>query len=251
MADLLAMTFDVPVVVEPEFRGYRHRAERSPRGWGVAWYVGERAFLYKEAYLPGKGHELDTIGELRPPVQTQTLVGHILYGKREDVSVHRTGPFIHPLNHTTLAFAASGALHGVPEVQHAKPEGDHPLELAFCWLLDQIRSRGIDVMEHEQIESLFRELNELGNYNAVMTDGVRLWVYHDKGEYKDVFVARLTGTFDPVVLLDEDWDVDIRRADELPANGYVLATNRLFETEWLTVPRGKLVVFENGNVVYE
>ncbi len=249
MSELLAINFDRPVLLEPEFRGYRQRATRSSRGWGVAWFVGDRPFFYKEAYIPGRSHELDTLGQIHRPVQSQTLIGHVLYGKREDVAVHRTGPFLHALNHSSLVWVATGSLSGIPSPEHMKPEGDHPLELAFCWLLEQVRSRQIDLSDAEALAALFRELNSFGNVIAVMSDGDRLWVYTDRDGYKPVYVARLAGTFPPVTLMDEDWDVDIRRGDNAPANGYVVATNRLFEGDWESLAPGTLAVIENGNML--
>jgi len=48
MCELLAMSFNLPVRPNISFRGFRHRGESNPHGWGIAFYPDESAQIIKE-----------------------------------------------------------------------------------------------------------------------------------------------------------------------------------------------------------
>jgi len=41
MCELLGMSFNLPVRPSISFRGFRHRGEENPDGWGIAFYPDE------------------------------------------------------------------------------------------------------------------------------------------------------------------------------------------------------------------
>jgi len=51
-----------------------------------------------------------------------------------------------------------------------------------------------------------------------------------------------------VKLVDEDWEIDLSQVKGPDEFGYVVATKRLTDEEWLEP--GELIVFRDGRVVY-
>jgi len=41
MCELLGLNFKLPVSPSFSFRGFRHRSEGNPHGWGIARYEGK------------------------------------------------------------------------------------------------------------------------------------------------------------------------------------------------------------------
>ncbi len=49
MCELLGLNFKLPVSPSFSFRGFRHRSEGNPHGWGIARYEGKACQILKEA----------------------------------------------------------------------------------------------------------------------------------------------------------------------------------------------------------
>ena len=49
MCELLGLNFNEPVKCGFSFRGFRHRSESNPDGWGIGRYSGKDAVIRKEA----------------------------------------------------------------------------------------------------------------------------------------------------------------------------------------------------------
>jgi len=56
MCELLGMSFNLPVRPSISFRGFRHRGEENPDGWGIAFYPDEAAQIIKEPIKAAKSH---------------------------------------------------------------------------------------------------------------------------------------------------------------------------------------------------
>jgi len=48
MCELLGLDFNQPVRCSFSFRGFRHRGEHNPHGWGTARFDGRASQVFKE-----------------------------------------------------------------------------------------------------------------------------------------------------------------------------------------------------------
>lgn len=84
----------------------------------------------------------------------------------------------------------NGTLNDVYELKNNsfKPLGTTDSELAFCYLLHRMKLRKRDMRRAGErgfpgfdfIESVLKDINLLGRFNAVFSDGEYLYVYRDQ-----------------------------------------------------------------------
>jgi glutamine amidotransferase len=92
-------------------------------------------------------------------------------------------------------------------------------------------------------------LNRMGKLNGLLSDGRRLFCYHDAAAYKGL-------TFRPVLLRDgesrhfEDATVQVELGGDEYNHGFVVATCPLSARGWHPYHAGELLVFEAGRVVF-
>ena len=156
-------------------------------GWGVAFYEGRAARVFKEpipaaesgclAFMSGYGF------------QSQFVVGHIrranppTFGR----SSANTHPFERELGGRSWVFAHNGKLDGLGDdpvhvPRRFRPIGETDSELAFCLLLDAIARCGGEANSSrcdavEAIGPVIQDLSRFGEFNFLLSDGERLFVH--------------------------------------------------------------------------
>ncbi|MCX7787271.1 MAG: class II glutamine amidotransferase, partial [Spirochaetes bacterium] len=254
MCELLGMAFHEPVKPTLSFRGFRHRGEKNPHGWGLAYYPDEAAQVIKEP-IKASESQLSEFVKNYPKIKSKIIVGHVRSSSGTSITYKNTHPFQRELNGKDYVFAHNGTLHDYRELETGrfKPIGETDSEYVFCHILDSMERKTIihwtdDTFNwfHKQLE----EVNDYGNFNCIISDGEYLFCYHDKQGYNGLCFVQRVAPFHTVRLLDEDFNINLEEEKEQSQKGFIIATRRLTDERWESFHRGELIVFKNGDIVY-
>jgi predicted glutamine amidotransferase len=105
--------------------------------------------------------------------------------------------------------------------------------------------------DFERIHSWLSRLNEKGTMNLLFSDGLHLVAYRDSGGHKCLSFTRREAPYGRVELTDEDWSIDLSQEKGPQQRGYIVATNPLTEEVWQAYRRGQMIVFRDGEIVYD
>ncbi|WP_067518193.1 class II glutamine amidotransferase [Endozoicomonas ascidiicola] len=253
MCELLGMSANTPTDIVFSFSGLMQRGGNTgPHrdGWGIAFYEGKGLREFRDPN-PSCNSE---IAELvcRYPIKSNIVVGHIRQANAGRIALENTHPFTRELWGKYWTFAHNGQLKGVKKLplSHYIPVGTTDSEHAFCWIMDQIRSRFPKPPQRPAtvkrfIKSLCDQLRDLGVFNMLLTDSRYLYCYCST---KLTWITR-RAPFDQASLKDADITVDF--AKETTENDVVtvIATEPLTINEtWHPLNPGDMVVFDQGEL---
>ena len=254
MCQLLGLSFNVPVRPEISFRGFMRRGRLNPQGWGLALYPdGKAAQVFKE---PVEADASPMAAFLRdyPRLESPIFIGHVRIASAGGHFYRNTHPFERALRGRDWIFAHNGTLRnfGRTEAERAVPLGETDSEWAFCRILDWLDKTDVGQWtnrNYKALAELLAELNELGALNVLLSDGERLFCYHDRDGYNGLCYVRREFKHTRITLADEDWSVDLGRIKDPRQKGYVIATKPLTDEDWVRFKGGQLIVFQKGEIV--
>ena len=184
MCELFGMSARYPTDVNHSLMLLRPRGgEIGPHsdGWGVAFYEGRAARVFKEPVPAAESGCLAFIGQYR--FQSDIAIAHIrranpaAFGR----SSANTHPFERELGGRSWVFAHNGKLDGLrdapmPAPRRFRPIGETDSELAFCLLLDAIAkaASGSHTPVHlliGAIRPLIDRLCGFGEFNFLLSNG--------------------------------------------------------------------------------
>lgn len=240
MCELFAMSASKPTDVNHSLALLRPRGgEVGPHsdGWGVAFFEGRAARVFKEPVPAAESRCLAFIAEY--DFQSTMVIGHIRKANPERVgrASANTHPFEREWNGRSWVFAHNGILPGLREepefpVQRFRPLGDTDSEYAFCVLLDAIAASHAKATKEpsahailKTIGPLVNRMTELGEFNFVMGNGESLIAHAHTRLYA------------------------LRRSchtDSCRRNVVLLATAPLTDEPWVQLTPGSIHVYANG-----
>ena len=214
MCELFAMSARFPTDVNRSLALLRPRGgEIGPHsdGWGVAFYEGRAARVFKEPVPAAQSGCLAFMSNYC--FQSNLVIGHIRRANPEQFgrSSANTHPFERELGGRSWVFAHNGKLEGLRDnsgfaSRRFKPIGETDSELAFCLLLDAIAVAG-DAADLNRtavmaaIEAQVEALSRFGEFNFIMSDGERLFVHAHTRLSALRRICRKDGCAQEVVLL--------------------------------------------------
>ncbi len=251
MCELLGMSANVPTDICFSFAGLMNRGGRTgPHrdGWGIAFYEGKGCRTFHD---PAPSCESEIARLLREyPIKSCVVISHIRRANRGRVALENTHPYTRELWGRVWTFAHNGQLKGIKKkaLSFYQPVGTTDSEHAFCWLLGRIRERFPEPPKRmgalfALVEDLAGELNGLGIFNMLLSDGRHLWCHCSTN------LAWLTrrAPFGPATLLDEDMTVDFEKETTPNDVVTVIATRPLTRDEpWSVMKGGEMAVFRDG-----
>lgn len=258
MCELLGLCFNLPVRPDISFRGFRHRGENNPDGWGIAFFPDESAQIIKEE-ISAKQSKLSKFLLDYLEIEAPIFIGHVRRASTGGISRKNTHPFNRELNGTEYVFAHNGKLnHENLELGRFKPIGETDSETAFCYLLHRIENAPTDILKSMNKNKYFdwlaerlEEINKYGSLNCIFSDGKYLLCYHDKDGYNGLCFVQRRSPYGKVKLVDEDWEVNLAEEKSPDQEGYIVATKRLTKAEhWEDFEPGELIVFTEGKIAY-
>ena len=253
MCELMAMSFEAPISADFSLREFAARGEENPDGWGLGWYPDRSLAIVKEP-LKWASSRYAGFLETYPTLMSRTYLAHVRHKTMGGENTHAdTHPFAREMGGRDYCFAHNGTLDGpawdLPLGQH-RPLGDTDSERFFCHLLREIALRGGHLDEPGDWRWLHETLaaaNNFGKLNGLLSDGRRLFVYHDVNGWKGLNFRKLRlGHGQPRHFGDESLSVDL---DAGAINhGFVVATCPLSPSGWHSFRLGELIVFEGGEI---
>ncbi|RMB00050.1 class II glutamine amidotransferase [Hydrogenothermus marinus] len=254
MCELLGIAFNKPIKPTLSFRGFRHRGEINPHGWGIAYYPDTSVQVIKEPIKAGESSLSEFIKNY-PRIKSKIFISHVRYTSVGSKSHMNTHPFQRELNGKEFVFAHNGTLHNYKRLSTGRfrPVGETDSEHIFCYILNRIEERNINRWTSEDFRwlwDLLKTINKKGTFNCIFSDGEHLFCYHDEKSYNGLCFVHRKAPFNTVRLEDEDFEINLSEEKEPSQKGFIIATRPLTNERWENFHAGELIVFRNGNIVF-
>lgn len=151
----------------------------NPDGWGIGWYDGGKARVYRE---PVRARDSERFHEFGKEVRSDTIICHV----RKSTGTPRATTNSHPFSYADKwLFAHNGSvdrgllLSKLDDDLRSEIKGETDSEVYFYWILQCIRAEGGDVPSGvSRALSLARKGDPKG-LNFLMSDGERLYALRD------------------------------------------------------------------------
>jgi len=246
------MNCNVPTDIVFSFTGFAHRGGRTDThhdGWGIAFFegAGVRHFVDHQAAIASPIAELIK----RYPIKSTNVVAHIRKATQGQVALENCHPFVRELWGRYWVFAHNGDLKEfAPTLDGAfRPVGNTDSELAFCYLLQELRRRFGDSLPgrddlHAALQELVREIAAYGTFNMMLSDGTALFAHCST---KLCYIVRQY-PFTAACLSDEDLSVDFSQVTTPNDRVAIIVTEPLTNNEsWTHFEPGELKLFVDGS----
>jgi predicted glutamine amidotransferase len=253
MCELMAMSFEAAVSADFSLREFAPRGEENPDGWGLGWYPDRSLALVKEP-LKWASSRLAGFLAADAGLSSPIYLAHVRHKTMGGQPTHAdTHPFHRERAGRDYCFAHNGTIDGpawdLPLGRH-RPLGETDSERYFCHLLaelDRRKSHLDDPADWRWLHEALASANRFGKLNVLLSDGVRLFVYHDVNGWKGLNFKKIRlHEGQPRHFGDATLAIDLEGE---PANhGFVVATCPLSPTGWHPFRLGELIVFEAGEI---
>jgi len=207
---------------------------------GLAWYSGRSLAIVKEP-VQWQASEHARFLQTYAGLRSHLFIAHV---REKTVGAEPTHADTHPFGRELLGrdycFAHNGTLAGVFEqlrLGRYRPIGMTDSEHFFCHLLDalgDLDAAGASLATPESWRWLHAQLmaaNKMGQLNCALSDGDRLFCYHDVAGHKGLHRCRVPG-------------VDVGNM------GYVVATRPAADPGWEAFRPGELIAFDAGEILF-
>ncbi|MGS0740390.1 class II glutamine amidotransferase [Glaciimonas sp. GG7] len=254
MCQLLGMNCNVPTDIVFSFTGFATRGGHTDNhsdGWGIAFFEGNgvRHFVDYQAAVASPVAELIR----RCPIKSKNVIAHIRKATQGQVTLENCHPFVRELWGHYWVFAHNGDLKEFAPTLHGAfhPVGNTDSELAFCYILQELRGRFGDVLPSTaQLTVALRELThqiaQHGTFNMLLSDGSALFAHCSTNLY---YLIR-QHPFAEARLSDEEVTVDFSQVTTPKDRVAVIVTAPLTTNElWTQFGAGELKVFVEGEVL--
>lgn len=248
MCELLGMSANVPTDICFSFSGLVKRGGETgvhEDGWGIAFYEGKG---YRSFHDPVASADSEVAKFIQQySIKSTQVICHIRKANRGRVCLENTHPFSRELWGQIWSFAHNGQLKGIKKknLNGFLPVGTTDSEYAFCWILGRLRAEfpakpTSKLKLRTFVETLYRELAELGVFNVLMGDADNLYTYCTT---KLSWLTR-QAPFVEAKLLDADICVDFKKETSDTDVVTVIATEPLTSNEaWTKMAAGEFSVF--------
>ncbi len=251
MCQLLGMNCNVPTDIVFSFTGFATRGGRTDihaDGWGIAFFegAGVRHFVDYQAAIESPIAELIK----RCPIKSRNVIAHIRKATQGRIALENCHPFVRELWGRYWVFAHNGDLKNFNPTLNGpyRPVGSTDSELAFCYLLQQLRRRFPDTPPAlpeltAALQKLTQEIAAYGPFNMMLSDGSALFAHCSTNLY---YIVRQY-PFATAKLSDEDVMVDFSQVTTPNDRVAVIVTEPLTTNEtWTQFATGQLKVFVEG-----
>lgn len=258
MCELLGMSANVPTDICFSFTGLLQRGGGTgPHrdGWGIVFYEGTGIRAFRDAAPSASSEIAQLVSQF--PIKSCIAISHIREANVGRVGLENTHPFVRELWGRNWVFAHNGQLADSRHLPLGDflPIGTTDSERAFCWLLQQIKSRfTMGAVYRDQpvdywqaLHACCRELDAMGVANLLISDGRFLYAYCSTRLH---WLTR-KAPFGEARLADADVAVDFGEHTTPDDIVTVIATDPLTQNEqWQAMQVGELIVFDQGVICH-
>ena len=251
MCQLLGMNCNVPTDIVFSFTGFANRGGHTGEhhdGWGIAFFegAGVRHFVDYEAAVNSPVARLIK----SYPIKSKNVIAHIRKATQGQIALENCHPFVRELWGRYWVFAHNGDLKEFAPTLNGsyRPVGTTDSELAFCFILQQLRTRFGDTRPDLEtltaaLAALCKEIAAHGSFNLMLSDGSALFTHCSTNLY---YIVRKY-PFTTAELSDEDLSVDFSELTTPNDRVAVIVTEPLTTNEiWIQYQSGEMKVFVDG-----
>ncbi|MCV2361259.1 class II glutamine amidotransferase [Paucibacter sp. TC2R-5] len=257
MCQLFALNSNTPSDVTFSFTGFSARGGATGEhvdGWGMAFH-DERGC---QVFIDEKPASQSPLAEFlrRHPIKANSVLAHIRKATRGAVQLSNCHPFQRQWRGRHWAFCHNGTLENfAPALESGfQPVGSTDSEAAFCWLLQQLEQRFVDVDAAPSwaelapvLAELSAELASYGSFNIVLSDGEAVYTHCSTRLH---WLSR-SHPFAQARLIDTELSLDLSRANGPNDRMVLVATEPLTHDEpWQAMAAGEFFVFVQGQPVW-
>lgn len=251
MCQLLGMNCNVPTDICFSFAGFQARGGATDvhsDGWGIAFFEGKGTRIFLEPTPSCSSPVAELVSHY--PIRSKNVIAHIRKATQGAIGLENTHPFMRELWGRYWIFAHNGNLQGFKPALDGSflPVGLTDSELAFCWLLQELRQRfGSTAPERAHLFQAVHELTvaiaDHGEFNFLLSNGDCLFAH---ASTRLSYIVR-QAPFTQAHLKDQDITVDFSAVTTPNDRVVVIATQPLTDNEpWTEMPAGTLWWFEEG-----
>lgn len=269
MCQLLGMNCNTPTDIGFSFAGFRQRGggtDHHEDGFGIAFFErSDSGRLGLRQFHDNKPSHLSPVADLinHHPIKAMNVIAHIRKATTgEKNSLANTHPFVREVWGEQWAFAHNGQmtdsfirrtqrLHDNGNAEHYSPVGMTDSELAFCYLLNRLKStfksRPSDEALFAFLTAQCRYLSANGLFNCLISNG------HWQLAYAGSLLFYLTrkAPFGEAHLSDGEMSVNFGDLTTDKDKVTILVTIPLTKNErWQQIAVDECLVFQDGDVVF-
>ncbi len=255
MCELLGISFKEKVFLDVSFKAFMTHGKRNPDGWGIGFY-DEDAIVLKEPVNSNESR-LNSFLLKNKMLYSKIFIAHIRMASKGSVSYKNTHPFLRHFGGKPFIFAHNGTVEELsffPFDDCFSPIGDTDSERIFAIILTHLKRKGIrefNELAFTSLHELLKEINEGGNLNLLFSDGKYLFAYFDKNGYNGLFYTQRKAPFSEIYLEDLDIKVNLRATKKPDDKGFIISTNPLTDEIWIPFEPEEMIVFSDGEIVYD
>ncbi|MDF0605832.1 class II glutamine amidotransferase [Neisseriaceae bacterium TC5R-5] len=250
MCQLLGMNCNTPTDILFSFEGFHKRGGETDHhadGWGIAFFEDKGCRLL----LDDKPSITSPVAKLVRdyPIKSKHVIAHIRKATQGIINLANTHPFMREMWGQYWIFAHNGNLENFPQHQgcYYQAVGTTDSEQAFCYLLEQLRSKWCQPPSQQalfdEINRLAAEIRHYGVFNFMLSNGEALYSHCSTHLH---YIIR-QAPFNTAHLVDNDVSVDFATVTTLQDRVAVIATQPLTDNEnWTALQNGELILFRDG-----
>lgn len=264
MCDLLGMSFNLPVIPKYSFKNFKFKDNLNPDGWGIAFYFNGVAKNFKEPIRASESKLAERL-ERSNKIHSDIIIAHVRAGSKGGKKYKNT----HPFKKCNYIFAHNGTLNINKELESLiknsqfQPRGNTDSEFIFNYLLKTITERNITSWKERDYDWLLEELikiNSYGTLNILLSDGIQLFAYSDRGQHNHLSYTRRKAPFGRILLLDvnkrfpDQGYININEEKNPSQRGFIISTTdrtgKPTDEDWTPFEGSNLRVYKKGELIY-
>lgn len=243
MCRLLGVVANKPVDLGFSLMKFREYGKNNPSGWGIGWYEGDKAEVYKEkiSAIDSKQFVPKAKG-----VTSKIIMAHVRYGTTGEPAERNSHPFKY--NEKKWLFAHNGGVNREQLLSllsggYLKLEGETDSEVYFHWILQCIEEHGTI----DGIKMAVKEVKERphSGLNFLLSDGEHLYAfryYDGGGNYSLYMLERDPSERGPFEYESDETGAMLHSKALMGEKAVLVCSEKLTKEDWKEIPLGTMVV---------
>lgn len=252
MCQLLGMNCNTPTDIVFSFEGFSKRGgltDHHTDGFGIGFFEGGGLRLFLDNHPSAQSPVAELVKNYQ--IKSENVIAHIRKATQGQTTLENTHPFQRELWGGYWLFAHNGHLKNFqpPAGEYYRPVGNTDSERAFCYILEQLRSRFSTRPDNdtlfEAVNRLTEEIRSYGLFNFMLSNGDLLFAHASTLLH---YIVR-KAPFGEAKLVDDDVAIDFAAVTTPDDKVAVIATLPLTVNEtWSQLAVNELVMFEEGDI---
>jgi transglutaminase-like putative cysteine protease/predicted glutamine amidotransferase len=255
MTNFFSLSFDN--AASPSLRLKAQADPETENDWGMVWYSGDEGPATKVKSSGNGDEELNRL--LSDWNRFRSASFFAMSGERQHGK--NPPPYLRSYGGRQFVFVFSAVLKG--DFQAQLPLGGDPsfeplssaaTEHAFCWLLHKLfenQSRKLSGVPPKDLQRWLGEINALGEFNCVISDGNNQVAYRDREGRGSLFGLRRIPPHTHTHLENDALTMDLGDAMDANRSVYLFATQPLSSEDWQAIEPGSMLAVRRGRVLYD